>query len=98
MFAIFSSLQPIFLSILNYRNVPITNFLYCSIRKSTHTLITVGERNGLKNPGSQEGTGLLRSSSEKMIQDAKMPLKATGMMPLKLIVIWQIYFCLILCN
>ena len=25
-------------------------------------------------------------------------VKATGMMPLKLIVIWQIYFCLILCN
>lgn len=98
MFAIFSSLQPIFLSILNYRNVPNTNFLYCYIRKYTHTLITVRERNGFKNPGSQEGIGLLRSSSEKMIQDAKMPLKATGMMPLKLIVIWQIYFCLILYN
>ena len=55
---------------MNYRNVPNTNFLYCSIRKYTHTLITVRERNGFKNPGSQEGIGLLRSSSEKMIQDA----------------------------
>lgn len=54
---------------------------YTVLLENLHTQITVGERNGLKNPGSQEGTGLLRSSSEKMIQDAKMTLKATGMMP-----------------
>ena len=71
---------------------------YTVLLENTHTLITVRERNGFKNPGSQEGIGLLRSSSENMIQDAKMLLKATGMMPFKLIVMWQIYFCLILCN